>query len=180
VKYIPLADRELRETGQKTQIEYSKDFRRFKAFIMSKSHEKWMQDTLAYIHKLVFAGINGPIIDANSEQRGHDYDDKYAAIMEEFNRINLDNDDADLPQPPSAPPSPSSTSPNYNQPQQPVTGNQNAIAGPSLPRTCRVALPVVTASELDAAGDEEVTGLVPGAARQTRGNSKKTKGKVKA
>ena len=62
-----------------------------------------MQDTLAYIHKLVFAGINGPIIDANSEQRRHDYDDKYAAIMEEFDRINLDNDDADLPQPPSAP-----------------------------------------------------------------------------
>jgi hypothetical protein len=183
-KYIPSADTELRETGQKTKIEYSKDFRRFKAFIVSKSHEKWMQDTLAFIHRHVFAGVNGPVTQA--EQGGHDYDEEYAIMMEEFDRSDLsDNEDLDLPQGstalpqlPLVPPQP----PSYqNQNQRPI---QNGIAGPSAPRARRGATPAesdaIRPPAQDTTGDGEDTSPVLNAARQTRGNSRKAKGKGKA
>jgi hypothetical protein len=203
-KYIPSADTELRETGQKTKIEYSKDFRRFKAFIMTKSDEKWMQETLTFIHKHVFVGINSPITDADTEQRGHDYDDEYAAMMEEFDRINIsdNNENGNLLQPSFAPPHP-----NLSQSLQSVTGHQNAVARPSIPPARRETPAAVTA-ELDAAGALNETagpsrpavrmrvpstvlletavdmagkeGSTGPVVRQTRGNSRKAKGKAKA
>src|SRR5882762_11987305 len=123
-KYIPSADTELRETGQKTKIEYSKDFRRFKAFIMTKSDEKWMQETLTFIHKHVFVGINSPIADADTEQHRHNYDDEYTTMMEEFNCINISDNNEDgnhLQLTSSAPPHP-----NLSQSLQSITCHQNA------------------------------------------------------
>jgi hypothetical protein len=176
-KYIPSADMELRETGQKTKIEYSKDFCRFKAFIVYKSREKWMQDTLAFIYRHVFVGINGPVTQA--EQGGHDYDEEYAIMMEEFNHSDLsDNKEGStaLPQLPLVPPQP----PSY-QNQWPI---QNGIAGPLVPRAHRGAPPAeldaIRPPAQDTTGDREDTSPVLNAARQTKGNSRKAKGKGKA
>jgi len=116
---------------------------------MTKSDKKWMQETLTFIHKHVFVGINGPIADADTEQHRHNYDDEYTTMMEEFNCINISDNNEDgnhLQLTSSAPPHP-----NLSQSLQSITCHQNAVARPSIPPAHRETPAAVTA-EFDAAG----------------------------
>jgi hypothetical protein len=115
---------------------------------MTKSDKKWMQETLTFIHKHVFVGINGPIADADTEQHRHNYDDEHTTMMEEFNCINIsdNNEDGNHLQPTSSAP----LHPNLSQSLQSITSHQNAVARPSIPPAHRETPAAVTA-EFDAA-----------------------------
>ena len=160
-----------------------------------------MKETLAYIHKHVFAGIDGTTPAA--EKRGHDYSDEYAAFMDEFDRMTLNDSDDDLEGPddndnnpdddndvPEHPPPSSPTALHHDwHPQLNATEagppamhaniprNQNATAGPSKQRAKKKQPPVIGASTL-ADGSHGVA--EPRVVRQTRGQKDKGKGKGKA
>lgn len=99
-----------------------------------------MQTTRAFIHRHVFAGVDGATPDA--QKRGHDYDDEHANFMDAFERIDLDDDHGDMdssdPQPPSAPLDRGLSGQINIAETNPTTtstlDNRNATAGPSRPR----------------------------------------------
>jgi hypothetical protein len=165
-----------------------------------------MQATLAFLNMHIFKGLDGSA--SGAAQDGHDYDDEYAAFMDAFDRIDLE-DDSDDGNGDMDPPPPQSTPSDQNDSQEPdivvqPTGlepagmaepdttqrprvpidnsNGDATAGPSRPRGRKQVPPVVAIEspvQGEGYGELDCESSVPKAARPKRTGGAKAKGKGK-
>jgi len=145
-----------------------------------------MQETIKFINKIVFAGVKGNPM-AAEEQPADDRDDEYEAFMDEFNHLDMEDDEDVVLRDPMPPPSSSSLAPPQLQAVSAVTradnvvntpANQNATAGPSKTRGSRQR---VISEEHSAEEVEELSVQVQATARKTRGRGgASARGKAKA
>lgn len=134
------ADTQLLQVGDKTKIPYGKEYRHFKELITSKADTSYMKETIAFLNKIVFAGVT---IKANDEaDSAPDDDDEFAAML---NKLDLDDIESPIRSPTDRAvdlpaPAPAETTTQTQTRQRNSIGampgsNSNAAAGPSRPRT---------------------------------------------